>query len=94
MDRDTLIRTITALIVAILDMASVLGLDVHPSQDSVLAVVTLVVGVWVYYYNNDITTPAQKTTRLMRAIKKQIKAGNLTIIDKLNELLEECEEDD
>lgn len=94
MDKGTLARTITGLIMAIIDLVAVFGVDVNITEASVLSVVSIVVGIVLYYKNNDHTPVARKTTALMRRVKKLIATGDLTILDKIDKLLEEAEQND
>lgn len=69
MDKNTLIRTITALVVAIIDLLSVLGINLGITQDAVMSIVTVAVGIWIWWKNNDITPEAKTATNLMKQMK-------------------------
>lgn len=95
MDKATLIRTITAAVVGIVDLFIVLtGIDIGVSEEQILAIVSVAVGAWIWWKNNSMTTGAQKADKVMRALKKTIKENDLALLDKVEHVLEEAERND
>lgn len=95
MDKATLIRTIAAAVVGIVDLFVVLtGIDIGVSEEKILAIVSVVVGAWIWWKNNSMTTSAQKADKIMKALKKTIKENDLALLDKVEHVLKEAERND
>ena len=78
MNREVMITTIVAVIVAILDLLKVFfGIDFGVGDEQVLAFVTLAVGAVCYWRNQDWTKISAKHTGAARLEKKQRK-GKIT----------------
>ena len=90
MNKETIITTIVALIIAILDFAKIFfGFDLGIGDEQVLAVVTFIVGVVCYWRNQSWTNGGWKGTQIGRLIKKREREGDLTLNDVIANLLEE-----
>lgn len=90
MDKATLIRTITLAVVSVLDLFVVLtGINIGVTEEQILAIVTVVVGFWVWWKNNSVTSVAKRTDALMRLVKRAVKENDLVILDKIDHILEE-----
>lgn len=83
MNKETLIRTIVALIVAIVDLLAAFGIDVNLSQEAVLAAVTLAVGFWVYWKDNCHNKISAKFTDKKRLAIADAKKGDMTAFDEM-----------
>ena len=99
MNKQTLITAIASVIAFILlCINTIAGTNITISEDVITSIATLLaVGVmWAIsnYYNQDYSMVARKMTPIMRKIKKLVKAGDLTLLDAIDHLLEEWEEDD
>lgn len=97
MNRQTLVTAIASLIAfGLLCINTIAGTNLEVSEDVITSVATLLaVGVmWFisHYYNQDYSMVARKMTPIMRKIKKLVKAGDLTLLDAIEHLLEEWED--
>ena len=73
-NKDAAIRTIVALIIAILDMLKVLGFDIPViNEEYILAIVSAFMGFIVWYYNTPTSEENSKHTGMMREEKRQRK---------------------
>ena len=94
MDKRTLITAIaSAITFALLCINTIAGTNLTMSEDVITSISTLLaVGVmWFisHYYNQDYSMVARKMTPIMRKIKKMVKAGDLTLLDAIEKLLED-----
>lgn len=95
MDKATIIRTIAAVIVSIIDLVVILtGVDISITEEQILAIVSVIVGAWIWWKNNSMTTSAQKADKIMKALKKTIKDNDLALLDKVEHVLKEAERND
>lgn len=99
MNRQTLITAIASAIAFILlCINTIAGTNITISEDVITSIATLLaVGVmWAIsnYYNQDYSMVARRMTQIMRKIKKLVKAGDLTLLDAIEHLIEEWEKDD
>lgn len=68
--------TVVALIVAIVDILKVLGLDVpNVSEEYLLAIISAIMGVLVWFYNMPTSHENCEATGEMRAKKAEAKGG-------------------
>lgn len=94
-NKKSLAITITALIVAIFDLFKVLtGVDLGFNEDQILAFVTVIIGVIVWWHNIPTSYTNHKLTVIMRKIKKMIKNGDHTLLDAIEHLIEEWGDED
>lgn len=96
MNKQTLVTAIASLIAfVLLCINTIAGTNLAVSEDVITSIATLLaVGVmWSisHYYNQDYSMVARKMTPIMRKIKKMVKAGDLTLLDAIEKLLEEWE---
>ena len=99
MNRQTLITAIASAIAFILlCINTIAGTNLSVGEDVITSVATLLAAgvMWFisHYYNQDYSAVARKMTPIMRKIKKLVKAGDLTLLDAIEHLLEEWEKDD
>lgn len=97
MNKQTLVTAIASLIAfVLLCINTIAGTNLAVSEDVITSVATLLaVGVmWFisHYFNQDYSMVARKMTPVMRKIKKLVKAGDLTLLDSIDHLLEEWED--
>lgn len=97
MNKNTLITAIASVIAFILVAIKMLtGVDFAVDADVITAISTLVAAglMWFisHYYNQDYSMIAQKITPIMRKLKKLEKAGDLTLLDQIVNLVDEWEE--
>lgn len=90
-NKDALIRTIVALIIAIIQLLKVFGLEIGVTEDAVLSAVTIVIGAICWFYNNPTSKENCEHTGAMRLEKAQNK-GIITGEDFTEEIEEEGEE--
>lgn len=94
-NRKELTITIVALIVAILDLLKVLGLDVpNLSEQYILALVSAVMGVLVWFYNVPTSHENHILTATMREAKRKAKEGDSRLLDQLERVSHEWENED
>ena len=99
MNKQTLVTAIASLIAfVILCINTIAGTNLEVSEDVITSIATLLaVGVmWFisHYYNQDYSMVARKMTPIMRKVKKLVKAGDLTLLDAIERLIEDWSEDD
>ena len=99
MNKQTLVTAIASLIAfVILCINTIAGTNLEVSEDVITSIATLLaVGVmWFisHYYNQDYSMVARKMTPIMRKVKKLVKAGDLTLLDAIERLVEDWSEDD
>lgn len=99
MNKQTLVTAIASLIAfVILCINTIAGTNLEVSEDVITSIATLLaVGVmWFisHYYNQDYSMVARKMTPIMRKIKKLVKAGDLTLLDAIERLVEEWSDED
>lgn len=97
MNKQTLVTAIASLIAyVLLCINTIAGTNLEVSEDVITSIATLLaVGVMLsisHYYNQDYSMVARKMTPIMRIIKKLLKAGDLTLLDAIDHLLEEWED--
>lgn len=73
MNKETIITAIVALLVAIFDLLKVFNICIPVDSDFLYSLVTVVVGVVVYWRNQDWTREAHEATGYMRLMKAQKK---------------------
>ena len=73
MNREVIITAIVTLIVAIFDLLKVFGTSIAIDNETIYAVVSLIVAVVIYWRNQDWTKEACEATGEMRARKKEKK---------------------
>ena len=99
MNKRTLITAIASIITfVLLCINTIAGTNLTVSEDVITSISTLLaVGVlWAisHYYNQDYSMVARKMTPIMRKIKKLVKAGDLTLLDAIEKLLEDWGNED
>ena len=73
-NKDAAVRTIVALIIAIMDLLKVLGVDIpNFSEEYILWVVSVAMGWIVWYYNTPTSEENSRHTGMMREEKRQRK---------------------
>ena len=84
--------TIAALVIAILDMLRVMGVDVPSfSEEYILALISAIIGVMIWFYNIPTSYPNHRLTKVMRQIKKLIKNGDMRLLDQIERVIHEWE---
>lgn len=99
MNKKTLVTAIASLIAfVLLCINTIAGTNLEVSEDVITSIATLLaVGVmWSisHYYNQDYSMVARKMTPIMRKVKKLVKAGDLTLLDAIERLVEDWSEED
>jgi len=94
MDKKTLITAIASIIAYILLVINtVAGTDFAIPEDILTSIAVLIAAgiMWFisHYWNQDYSLTARKITPVMRKIKKLVKEGDLTLLDAIDNLLEE-----
>lgn len=79
-NKETIARTITSAIVAVLAVLKMLGIDYGITEEAIynalLSVVTVIVWIWGFYKNNDFTKEGIAGTKFTRILKMHKKAGD------------------
>lgn len=79
-NKETIARTITSAIVAVLAVLKMFGIDFGITEEQIytalLAVVTVLVWIWGFYKNNDFTKEGIAGTKYTRILKMHKKAGD------------------
>lgn len=79
-NKETIARTITSAIVAVLAVLKMLGIDYGITEEAIynalLSVVTVLVWIWGFYKNNDFTKEGIAGTKYTRILKMHKKAGD------------------
>ena len=79
-NKETIARTITSAIVAVLAVLKMLGIDFGITEEAIynalLSVVTVLVWIWGFYKNNDFTKEGVAGTKYTRILKMHKKAGD------------------
>ena len=73
MNKETVITAIVTVIVAVFDLLKVFGTDIAIDNETIYAVVSLIVGAVIYWRNQDWTKEAREATGYMRLMKAQKK---------------------
>ena len=96
MNKTLITAIVSAIVFIILCINTIAGTNLEVSEDVITSIATLLaVGVMLsisHYYNQDYSMVARKMTPIMRIIKKLLKAGDLTLLDAIDHLLEEWED--
>lgn len=79
-NKETIARTITSAIVAVLAVLKMFGIDFGITEEQIytalLAVVTVLVWIWGFYKNNDFTKEGLAGTKYTRILKMHRMAGD------------------
>lgn len=94
----TLATAVTSVIVFILLCINTFaGTDIHVSEDVLTSLGVLIAAgiMWAYsnYWNQDYSNVAKKITPIMRKIKELEKAGDLRLLDQIENLIDEWGEE-
>lgn len=68
-NKDALIRTVVALIVAIIQLLKIFGLEIGVTEDAILSGVTIIVGAICWFYNTPTSAEGLATTKLLKEMK-------------------------
>lgn len=77
MNKETIITAIVTLIVAVFDLLKVFGTDISIDNNTIYAIVSLIVGAVIYWRNQDWSKEACEATGEMRQRKLE-KKGKVT----------------
>ena len=69
MNKETIITAIVTLIVAVFDLLKVFGTDIAIENETIYAVVSLIVGAVIYWRNQSWTPEGMAGTKLTREMK-------------------------
>lgn len=79
-NKETIARTITSAVVAVLAVLKMFGIDFGITEEAIynalLPVVTILVWIWGFYKNNDFTKEGIAGTKYTRILKMHKKAGD------------------
>ena len=94
MNKETIVTTIVALVVAIFDLLNIFGVVVPIEDNTIYTIVSLIVAGVIYWRNQSWTRGGWAGTQIGRAIKQAEKEGELTLLDNVEHLLKGEENDD
>lgn len=67
--KETIIRTVVALLVAIFDLLKLFGIDFGIDSDALYGAVSLIVGAWIWWKNNSFTQEARLADNFLKEMK-------------------------
>lgn len=89
MNKETIITAIVTLIVAIFDLLKIFGIAVPIEDNTIYAIVSLIVAGVIYWRNQSWTPAGWIGTQVGRRIKAEAKKGDLKTHDSVKKILQE-----